>query len=66
MQEKGVVARINVSDANYKKFRQLLLKEGVTVKDKIGDYVTSYVKRRSPHGGESKARSGTSKKNPSA
>ena len=63
MQEKSIVMRISVDEATYRKFRQLLLKEGETVSAKLGAYVASYVKKRSPNGVESKARSGTSKKN---
>ncbi len=66
MQENSTVMRVSVDEATYRKFRQLLLKEGETVSAKLGAYVTSYVKKRSPHGGESKNRNRASKKNPSA
>ena len=66
MQDKGIVMRISVDDATYKKFRQLLLKEGATVSGKLGAYVTSYVKKRIPNAAQSKTRSSANKKNPSA
>jgi hypothetical protein len=63
MQENSTVVRVSVDEATYKKFRQLLLKDGETVSVKLGAYISSYVKRRSPHGGESKNRASASKKN---
>jgi len=63
MQEKSTVMRVGVDEATYRKFRQLLLKEGETVSTKLGAYVTSYVKKRSPNGTKNKIGSSSSKKN---
>lgn len=63
MQDKGVVMRISVDDATYKKFRQLLLKEGATVSGKLGAYVASYVKKRTTDAAKAKTRSNPGKKN---
>ena len=66
MQENSTVVRVSVDEATYKKFRQLLLKDGETVSVKLGAYISSYVNRRSPNAAKAKTGSSASKKNPSA
>jgi hypothetical protein len=63
MQENSTVVRVSVDEATYKKFRQLLLKDGETVSVKLGAYISSYVNRRSPDASKAKTRSSAGKKN---